>query len=421
MKGIYTVQENALIDQVVKQHLDTIQKALQDLMKTDLNSAVLTGGFGRGEGSAYVDEVDIVHIVNDYDIEVVYKEKWGRFLSKIITHLHYEKKLIRLAEALANDFNMKQVDLSLRGLSSYKAMLTPRLSDYDMKYGNMLIYGNKNPVDLAPQYSPDEIPAFEGTWLLRNRGIGLLLARFYLENNKLRADKREYFYIEITKAILAMGDALFISKGCYNNLYTARAGLIESVLPSDWAHSSELGELYRLASDYKIRPRYDMFSGIEPAQLLEKISSIYSKFILYYESRRLGIQFNIASDYTNWATTQPALSLKHHLHIIFDRLRGRIDKKLMPLAHLKHNKPLNISLILCLLYAQSKNDGVEKYIKYAYKLAGIDYGSNKSSSELLTDLTRRLLLMLHPSGELRRELGDNTQQCTTDNAEQRAP
>ena len=119
MSSRYTTLENPDVDGFVQQHLDAITNELIQLMGKDLVAVILTGGFGRGEGSVRVHDNGSMHIVNDYDIEVIYRERLGQSLSKIIMQLRYRNKLKRVADFIAEENDIKQVDLVLRAPSSF--------------------------------------------------------------------------------------------------------------------------------------------------------------------------------------------------------------------------------------------------------------------------------------------------------------
>lgn len=404
MREHYTVHADKHIDQVINDHLSIISQEVESLMGSHLIAVILTGGFGRGEGSVKVDNDGNVRIINDYDVEVVFRERWGRFPSKLFIHVLFEGKINRLAQDLADRFDIKQIDLTLCSENSYARAHTPRLSDFDLRYGNKLLYGTVNPVHMMPEYRPEDIPVFEGTWLLRNRGIGLLLASFYLNGDYVKADKLEYFYIEIIKSILAMGDALFISAGKYHNSYAKRASSIADILPSDLELSDRLAELYHLASSYKLNPRSDMFPGTHPGNLWNEVASMHCQLILYYESKRLGISFLNCTDYARWAETQPSLTLKQRFHLIFDMMRGRISTKTKCIAYLKLDKPRNVCMTLCLLTMLSRNEEIQQCEDIVSRLT-----SKCSSYRIDTNdkqaLTREFLLLIHPTGELGHTLG----------------
>lgn len=405
MNTHYTIHNDTEVDRFVQDDLDQIVRALKQLMGANLVAVILTGGFGRGEGSVMIEASGKMHIVNDYDIDVIYKERWGRFPSKLIIHMFYRKRLEKLAEKLANTLNLKQVDLGLSGISSYEHNNTPRLADFDLKYGHRVIYGDINPAEVLPDYNPSDILAFEGTWLLRNRGVGLLLAYLYLKDDIVSDEKKEYFYVEVTKAILAMGDALFIIEGCYHNSYAVRDENLHKVLPGEFVYTDELERLYHLASGYKLRPQIAMYPDITPKQLWKDVNNLYCAFILYYESRRLGRDFTNLIEYAAWVNEQPKSGRQSVARQIFDQVHFllKFNGSSFRMAYLKYDKPRSCAFAFCLLAARNDSKIDPAYMQILSSMAKF----RQQTPNLVTgwiNLVRTFLMLAHPKGELARAL-----------------
>jgi hypothetical protein len=395
MSGIYTVLDNPQVDAFIQTQLDRIVEAISRLLGGHLVAVVLGGGFGRGEGSVMVDADGAMHVVNDYDIEVVYRERWGRFPSKALAHLRFHRGLARLAGDLANELGLKQIDLVLRGVSGYRVTGVVRLADFDIRSGHRLLYGRHDPVQGTGTFDPAEIPAFEGTWLLRNRAIGLLLAWYYLVGDSLRPDKAEYFFIEINKAVLAMGDALFIGAGRYRSSYAWRADHLADVLPAGFGGRSLLEALYALAADYKLRPTVAMYPGQDPAGLWRRVSALFVDLFLYHESQRAGRGFARLADYADWLGEPRKTALRGRLRFGFDRLRGAVPRDLVQFAWLRQSRPHSVLVALTLLGARLEGDSGDSMAA----LTGLIGTGNRD------ELMRSFLLFAHPKGELGRELG----------------
>ena len=399
----YTAHADPAIDAFVEQHLQAVIDEVSVLMGRDLHAIILSGGFGRGEGSVLVHGQDDYHIVNDYDIEVVYREPFGRLLSKLWQHLRYSRGILDIANRLADRFDIKQIDLCLRGLESFTAVSIPTLAGFDLQSGHRLLFGDRDPVDLMPALSASDIPVFEGAWLLRNRAIGLLLANFYLRDGELDPDKREYFYIEINKAILAMGDALFILKKCYTSSYAERARQL-SILDADGVPNwVEVKALYRAAARHKLFPGDDMYPDIHPAALWLQVNRLLTEFLLYYESCRLDVSFTSIADYLARFSYAPRYTIKTRLRSLFDRFQGTLAGVSLPLAHLKQDKPRSIALACTLLGARTSGGVDETLLAQACRLAGIERTGQRPEQEW-RHVTRAFLLLVHPKGELGRTL-----------------
>jgi|GEM_PF-1149838 len=404
MNPLFTVRDDPAVNHFIKGHLDIITRELQDLIGKDLVAIILTGGFGRGEGSVSIRPDGHMHVVNDYDIDIVYRESYGSFPSKFIAQLRYSRSLTSIADRLSDQLDIKQIDLCLRGEGSYASNQPPLLAEYDTKKGNILLHGSRNPVDLMPDYDAHDIPAFEGTWLLRNRGIGLLLASFYLHDGVLQNGKEEYFLIEINKAILAMGDALYIANGTYHHSYAVRSKLIETVIPHDMQYADEICSYYKSAAKQKLLPQGNPFSDMEPAELWTHINNLYCSFFLYYESRRLGKHFeNIITYADAQLSPAPTLTLKQRSKIVFERLRGTLDEGAAHIAHIKPDKASTIIMTFLLLTARTTGDLDAACLQRACKMAKLDVTDDVLQKDWRS-LAKAFLLLIHPKGELGRVL-----------------
>lgn len=402
MNGRYTVWDNPRIDQFVEAHLGEIVSEVAALMNDRLHAIILGGGFGRGEGSILIQPDGSLHVVNDYDLEVVYRERWGSLASKLINRLRFKKKLDRLEKDLAARLNVKQLDLGLRGLSAYAKVVTPKLADFDLQYGHRVLYGTGDPVASMRPFKATEIPAFEGTWLLRNRGIGLLLARLYANDGEVRNEKLENFYIEINKAVLAMGDALFILNGRYICSYAERADKIGELADNGFASMPELLRLYPLAAQYKLRPRLLMYPDTPPPALWRDVTRLYISFFLFHESRRLRTSFTNLAHYSQWALDHSPRGVGRFSRLVFDILAGAARGLPVAFQNIKYDKYRSIAFTFMLLHCGQEKDPPENYTRLLWKLAG-KHRANLTQREW-AELARDFLLLIHPAGEVGRFL-----------------
>lgn len=407
MDGKYTQHADPAVDAFIQGQLDVITGELVRMMNGDLESVVLSGGFGRGEGSIRIDTKGIIRVVNDYDIDVVYRERFWRLPSRIYAQLRYRNRLKSLADKLAEKLDIKQIDLQLRAPSAYArtSALSPRLAEYDTRYGYRLLYGAADPVRSMPPFKASDIPAFEGTWLLRNRGVGLLLARLYLHHDQLPEDKREYFYIEVNKAILAMGDALFIASGTYNHSYARRRDRIDGVIPEDCPHGTELARLYRAAAEYKLIPVNEMYPGMTPAELWTHVNGLYSDFFLYYEHIRTGRVYSSLHEYTHDMQDTGRLPLRRKIELLAGMILSPLDadaKKLL----LAGKEPIrSVICTFLLLNCYKDATGMDNTLDVLFRTTGTSR-SDWLPGNTLYRLTRAFLLAVHPKGELGRFLGN---------------
>ena len=190
----YTIDKNPRINAKIAQDQEYINSKVLGLLGDHVHSILLCGGFGRGEGSVEVRR-DEVHIVNDYDITIVLKQRNAFSYARL--YRKYHAPLEVLADQLAADLKMKQVDLGLKPLAYFEKQAALKIENYEVKQGHVVTYGKDDPTKAMPDCREEDIPIFEGTWLFRNRGAGMLIAALYfLHGGGIPEDKKENFVIE---------------------------------------------------------------------------------------------------------------------------------------------------------------------------------------------------------------------------------
>lgn len=393
-----TAWNDPAVDAQIQRMLDRIVQAVRSQMGGDLAAVVLSGGFGRGEGGVLRRSDGRIHVVNDFDIELIYREPLGRLASKLKVHLVHRRALAALAEALAEEFDMKQVDLTLRGLHSM-SVNRPRLADFDTRHGHRLLWGASDPCDAMRAFRAEEIDAFEGTWLLRNRAVGLVLARLYLDlPGALRPEHRENFYIEINKSALAMGDALWIFSGRYDVSYAARKYGFSALRPLVYPAFDELAVMYDRAAEYKLRPVEYQYPGEPPHDLWRRMAAAHVRFFLWFESRRLGQPFDTLEAWCSWSDAQPRSSSGGALRRGLDRFLGASGEVPPRMAVLRQDKLGSVACAIGLLAAHAQ--------PIATPWPVLNRWREPVASEAVAwqGIARGLLNVLHPGGEVGRFL-----------------
>ena len=399
----YTVLDNINVDSQIEKHMNIIVDELINILGKKLYAIILTGGFGRGEGSVLINTENQVRIINDYDFEIIYKPVLGELASKIHMKTRYTKSLSALETKLAEELKIKQLDFTLRSLSDYNSNTKPKLADYDTKYGHIVLYGDNDPTSLMPTFKAADIPPFEGSWLLRNRGIGLLLAYFYLNRDKPpECQATDNFYIEINKALLAMGDALFIINKNYHHSYQYRLDTVETLAHLPFNRISELIKLYKVAAEHKLRPKQDTFNNFEAKELWHLVSDLYIDTFTYFESTRLDIKIDNMQQYALNSYGKPKLSFKNNMRLLYELMLRKIRLGDIPLVRVIRNQRINLSFTLSLLaYLHDE----KKY----NKLIDIIREYSRLPSSSCDEICKNYLLLSHPSGELKRFLSNSKQ------------
>lgn len=394
-----TAWNDPAVDARIERMLDRIVQAVRAQMGADLEAIVLSGGFGRGEGGVLRLADGGIHVVNDFDVEIVYREPFGRLASKLEVQFRHRRALAALAEKLADEFGMKQVDLTLRGLHSM-AVDRPRLADFDMRHGHRLLWGASDPCDSMRAFGADEIDPFEGTWLLRNRAVGLVLARLYLDQPEaLRPEHRENFYIEINKSALAMGDALWIMSGRYDVSYARRKLGFGTLAALAYPGFAELAALYDRAAEYKLRPLENQYPGEPPFDLWRRMAAAHVRLFLWFESARLATTFDTVQAWCDWADAQPRAAVGGVLRRAVDRYLGASGSVPARMAGLRQDKLGSVACAIGLLSAHAAPAAGGAIVLRRWRDPAVS-----GESAAWQSLACGLLNVLHPGGEVGRFL-----------------
>jgi len=276
MTNNFTVLNDTRVNQKILSDLEIIKNGVISILDKFVISIYLVGGFGRAEGGVIIQN-NKISIVNDYDLMVVVNN--FRYVKK-----EYEEKLSKLADNLAKQLDIKQIDLQL---SNRLRLLIPKntVDRYEKKNGNYLVYGK----DVAINHF-GRIPLAEGTRYLYNRGNGLLLNYIILAEK--RFNENNFFSQEIIinnmKAKLALGDSVLIANGKYHFSYLKRDKVIKSVKNSIVESLDDIIDYYKKALEFKLFPKAKDFKmkRFELDDYFEFLE-LYISFIRSYEEYRI--------------------------------------------------------------------------------------------------------------------------------------
>lgn len=217
MAATFTVPACPAIEARIASDLVILRDAIFKTMgRSRVRMLVLGGGFGRGEGTAFMAD-NRPHVVNDYDIRIVHE------LPDLVFQARYARRLDKVAERYAQQLDIKQIDLGGQDYRTLSRVPAPTIANYELTHGYHVFFGEDLLSPVAAHISVESIPFWEGTWLLRNRSIGLILAGLYFLGGRLPGeDQRENLWIEANKAVLAVGDAFLLAQGCYHWSYVER-------------------------------------------------------------------------------------------------------------------------------------------------------------------------------------------------------
>lgn len=204
---------------------------------------ILTGSFGRGEGSVRKTDTG-VQPVNDYDFVVVPEEQNKTDLKSTLA-----SKANKLAEKLSIDF----VDVMIVDQSELSS-LDPSIFNYDLRYGSVVVHGDPDILSKIPTFSPGDIPLYEAIILLSNRMAGVLGGLVSEKSNR-------YLWNQIQKLRLAWADSLLLTQAIYCSSYREKTERCISLLTDGLL--SGISENIAIADDiadaitFKLDPKYE--------------------------------------------------------------------------------------------------------------------------------------------------------------------
>ncbi|MGE5603989.1 MAG: hypothetical protein ACM30E_13140 [Nitrososphaerales archaeon] len=217
MAAAFTVSACPAIETRIASDLVLLRDAIFEAVgRGHVKTLALGGGFGRGEGTAFMAN-SRPHIVNDYDIRIIHDLPDSLFKAR------YAGRLDKVAEEYARSLAIKQIDFGGQHFRRLLHTPAPTIANYELFHGYHVFYGEDLLAAVAARIPVDHVPLWEGTWLLRNRTIGLILAGLYFLGGSVPGEaSRENLWIEANKATLAVGDSFLLAQGRYHWSYVER-------------------------------------------------------------------------------------------------------------------------------------------------------------------------------------------------------
>ena len=250
----YTPVPNAEIDALLDRTLKEISEELEALHLPHLQAVVLGGGYGRGEGG-------ILHtpagprLYNDLDF-FVFSEG-----ADIESAMIIDRTLKGLAGRREKGLGIAVDFGPAKNLSEIRKV-GHTLMFQELLRGWQPVWGRIDLAHWIPTLEPDELPYSEAVRLLRNRGMGLVLAADRLKAGDNDAD---FIVRNMNKALLGGADAVLIAAGeyrwCGGERVEAYAEYVRRAdLPAEYA------EIYEKAYRWKLEPEPVLLLSLQRLQ-----------------------------------------------------------------------------------------------------------------------------------------------------------
>lgn len=272
---------NEWMDAILQEFTRDTEKLLGD----QLVALILGGGYGRGEGGVeLIDKKECPY--NDLDFTLVVKNALNV----------PDQELLQLTDRYAKRLHI-HVDFS-RPLT-VKAIRNwpPWLMWHDLLNGHMVLSG---PQDILTAHAPGHVkshpPPIEALRLHLNRGAGLLWALRVIRDAEPEPDRgfvvRNYY-----KTLLAMGDAVLISRGRFATPYRGRDKILDTLAAED-SSVQQLGlqALYHDALKFKFSPHEFADEPIDETTL-KAAAELWGKVLLDIETLRTGRNWDSPAAY----------------------------------------------------------------------------------------------------------------------------
>jgi len=232
----FTQWDDPAVNEKILTDLSTIVTMIRTAIP-DTEDVILTGGFGRSEGSVLYDEPTI-QPVNDYDIVIT-------------SRLPLDYKLLKsLSAIIATTIGIRLIDLINIPINNIKS-LPYTIFNYDLKYGGAVIYGDAHILDKIPEMDPAKIPLTEGKDLLFNRLICIMECFNYDFLRRPPTTEEKFFLVnQCNKAILACCDAQLILTGKYHYSYREKNKRFQTIFSSE----QKFRNFMDLATHFKLAP-----------------------------------------------------------------------------------------------------------------------------------------------------------------------
>jgi hypothetical protein len=388
--GKYTILDDPASDRAVQDVLNMVVDGVVDLMGRHVKAIVLMGGYGRGEGGVYKDDIDGFKLVNDLDLAVFVEKDFKKVKKR------YNARLKELTVKLQPKARgIKQIDVDIT--NSHRYRLVPNLvSYYEIKQGHQVLYGSLNLYKIMPSLKAENLHVFDGSIYFYSRGSGLLLPALYFMTDNLREKEiRENFQIELQKACQAMGDALLLKAGRYHFSYRERLRRFISfswqnrIVP-EFLHEKVL-PFYKWGVERKLIPEFKWLSDDEMIQRWFEIRDLLGEFFLWFESRRLGTNFENWMGYSRYVQRK-GIQEPWNVQVREIVKQAFQFKKLIT----KTKKSKLLPIMPLLLFCLEPNGCNEGYLTRARNL--LSNGKNDQISFDWTSLVKTYLTRYHPGG-----------------------
>ena len=263
------------VEAFLRDLLDEIREAFSAILPEDTyRSAVLIGGYGRGEGGVQmVGGKERPH--NNLDLLVVSRAGLTEGMREELGAVAR-----RLSEKVGLGIDVGYVEESRLLRSPCLVMW------YDMRFGHRTILGDEGFLPGLERFTVEKVVPSDVLKLMVNRGTLLVINDLLLENPNPTEKSRALIVKHVMKAIIGFGDAFLFSRGEYDWSYLEKQRRMRAVEDAP----EGLQKLYDGALEFRFSPDYAAFESRDLRAWAEELRTALEPVFLDFERHRLDSQ-----------------------------------------------------------------------------------------------------------------------------------
>lgn len=276
--GKFTAKGGSRVEQTIFFVVTQIARVVKgEISHGCLESLLLIGGYGRGEGGIETrDDIECPH--NNLDFLLV--------TSKLncAARANLQHQLDLAVAPLVSEFDLG-IDFSV--ISSWKLRHFPcEVMWYDARHGHKTILGSDKLLQSLEHLRLESVDPVSMRDLLVNRGTLLVINELLLSKPKLSEEDRRTIIKHTFKAIIGYGDAALFFRGQYHWSYLERQRRMQHCT----GICDGLHDLYQEATQFRFRPDYERYREYNISLWLKNVRSVLEPVHLNCESKRLSIK-----------------------------------------------------------------------------------------------------------------------------------
>jgi len=292
----YTKYEEQWIDLEIQCQLDIIIEIIKEnISPNNLRSILISGGFGRGEGSIIVEDNQI-RPLKDYDIFVIVKKKPKHKLIEFIHTKSYEK--LGIENPTNKDFVFSDFVIDINFTTEKRLSLRPDIFSHELKNASKILWGED--IRECIPWSLKDIPTITPLRFLFEKATGLIAhtSDINMKNMEIESDKKLPFIYECYKTYVEICTVLCFSMGCYEPSYERRSILFTEnfrlKLPEIHRIIPDLPDKVEKYTQFKLKPDLKQIETENPVELWFKTRDDLLVIMKYF------IQINLNMEIKNW-------------------------------------------------------------------------------------------------------------------------